>query len=153
MLGLFEPSWRKREWKPWHLAIAIAPAKGGWVLVEAVTGGVQEKFHTYEELWRDARSYRWLDKPPSRRKVKEFKSLHLGYPYDITAYFGVTFAYLLWKVTGKSFRVVDTEHLCWETAAAFCRFMGKPLQPIYEYPVICRIMEKLEGAEQSYNKC
>ena len=144
ILALFEKGWRKRNWKPWHLAVASRKVRGGWMLIEAVVGGVQDLFHSTEELEQSTRAYHWLDKPPSRKKIEEFKSLYLGYPYDASAYIGITFAYLFWKVTKKSFRVIDTEHLCWETVAAFCRFMGKPLQPIYEYPIITRIISILE---------
>lgn len=141
LLKLLEPDWDR--WG-WHLAIAEKEVDGGWILIEALAPRVQEKFHDWKELWERTKAYTWLDSPPSKQKMSKFKELYLGYPYDVTAYIGITFAYLFWKVTGKSFRMIDTEHLCWETVAAFCRFMGKPLQPIYMYPMIWRIMGRLE---------
>ena len=143
LLGLFDKEWRGLKWKPWHTSIASRKLKDGWMIIEAVQGGVSENFYFDRQL-EDTRSYTWLSDPPTEKKMNEFRKMYLGYPYDVTAYFGITLAYLWYRITGKNWRVIDTEHLCWETVAAFCRFMGKPLQPIWEYPILPRLIRKLE---------
>jgi len=140
LLGLFEKDWDK--WG-WHMSIASRELKDGWMIIEAVSGGVSENFYFNRDL-KDTRSYTWLIKPPTEQKIQEFRKMYIGYPYDVTAYFGVTVAYIWQRITGKSWRVIDCEHMCWENAAAFCRFMGKELQPISEYPILPRLLRKLK---------
>lgn len=146
VLGVFEPSWRKRRRKPWHLAFASEKVEGGWMLIEALAGGVQEKFHATAELEARSRTYRTLDKTPSKQKLNQFRTMYLGRPYDVTAYFGVVIGYFVKKWFRFSFRIVDAEFMCWETVCAWDRFMGKPLQPNWEYPILHKIMEKLESS-------
>lgn len=149
ILGVAEPKWRKRKWKPWHLATASKKVRKdgeeGWLLIEALTPVVDERFHSLEELISVAKSYKWLDKPPSRYKIGQFKKIYLGFPYDATAYIGVVFSYICRKLLRLRWRVFDTEHMCWETNSIFMRFMGKPYQPMWEYPMIHAIMGKLES--------
>lgn len=150
LLGIFEPKWRRRKFKPWHLAIASQPANHGWYIIEAVAGGVREHFLTNQQL-AEASSYTWLNEPPTNEELERFRTLYLGRPYDVTAYFGVVFSYLIKKYLHFSLRVVDTEFMCWELVSAFARFMGKPFQPNWEYPVISKIIERLEKGVFSYD--
>lgn len=97
-------------------------------MIEAVAPTVDDRFHSLEELLSVAKSHKWLDKPPSRQKIEQFKRIHLGFPYDVTAYMGVIFSYICRKLFRIKWRVFDTEHMCWETNAIFMPFMGKPYQ-------------------------
>ena len=145
ILGMFEPSWRKRKRKPWHLGFASEKVEGGWKVIEAVAGGVKEVFHTTEDLETRAQAYRTFDKPPTKRQLQQFRDLYLDRPYDATAYLGVIIGYFIKKWFRFSFRIVDQQFMCWETVCAWDRFMGKPIQPNWEYPILHKIMEKLEA--------
>jgi len=146
ILGLFDKNWRQRKWKPWHMKTAIRKVKDGWFVIEALAGGVQGNLYTLEELTANSRAYRWCDEP-SRAQIKAFKEKYVGYPYDVTAYFGTVFGYLFQKITGKSFRIIDQEHTCWENGCAAQRMFGNELQPNEEYPVISEIVNRLEASK------
>ena len=145
IMGVFIPSWRKRKDKPWHLAFASKKVRGGWMLIEALAGGVQEVFHSTEELKEKTKAYRFLPKPAIQKEVEEFRKKYLGFPYDAKAYVGTMMLFFLQKVTRYKGRVVDNMHMCWETLSAWARFRDVPFQPNFEYPMIHKIMDKLEA--------
>ncbi len=93
ILDVIEPKWRKRKWKPWHLATASKKVKAGtrlytgektaedgWLLIEAIAPVTGEYFHSMRELEEKTRAYKWLDKPPSPLRVMQFKNIYLGFP-------------------------------------------------------------------------
>ena len=158
ILNVVEPKWRKRKWKPWHLATASKKVKAGtrlstgektiedsWLLIEAIAPVTGEYFHSIRELEEKTRAYKWLDKPPSPPRVKQFKNIYLGFPYGVLSYVGVVFSYICRKWLRIKWRIMDTEHMCWEVNSFFNRFMGKPYQRLWEYPMIHTIIEKLES--------
>lgn len=144
ILGIFVPSWRKRQDKPWHVAFVSRHVRGGWMLIEALAGGVQEVFHTIDELEDRARAYRFLPEPTTQQDIGTFKDMYLGFPYDVKAYVGTMVLFLLQKVTRYRGRVVDNMHMCWETLSAWARFKHRPFQPNFEYPMIHKIIKELE---------
>ena len=146
LLGLFVPRWRRRKDKPWHLAFASKQVPEGWMLIEAVQGGVQELFHSTMELEGKTKAYRFLPEPATQEDIDKFKKTYLGFPYDAKAYIGTMILFLLQKVTRYRGRVVDNMHMCWETLSAWARSKGSPFQPNFEYPMIHKILDKLEGA-------
>ena len=163
VLGIIEPGWRKRKWKPWHLAAASRKIKAGdqlpdketasedgWMLIEAVSPETGECFHSMSELEAETKAYRWLEKPPDRERIEQFKNIYLGFPYGVLSYFGVIASYISRKWFRIKWRIMDTEHMCWEVNSFFQRFMGKEYQRIWEYPMIHDIIAKLE-AEQFEN--
>lgn len=158
ILDVIEPKWRKRKWKPWHLATASKKVKAGtrlytgektaedgWLLIEAIAPVTGEYFHSMRELEEKTRTYKWLDKPPSPLRVKQFKNIYLGFPYGVLSYVGVVLSYTCRKLFRIRWRIMDTEHMCWEVNSFFHRFMGKPYQRLWEYPMIHDIIEKLES--------
>ena len=158
ILDVIEPKWRKRKWKPWHLAIASKKIKAGtrlstgektiedgWLLIEAIAPVTGEYFHSMRELEEKTRAYEWLDKPPSPLRVKQFKNIYLGFPYGVLSYVGVVLSYTCRKLFRIRWRIMDTEHMCWEVNSFFHRFMGKPYQRLWEYPMIHDIIERLES--------
>ncbi|MFC2070213.1 hypothetical protein ACFLTB_03450 [Chloroflexota bacterium] len=160
ILSTVEPGWRKRKWKPWHLATASKKVKAGtklengqvapedgWMLIEAIAPETGEYYHTVAELEAKTQAYRWLEKPPSAQRIRQFKHIYLGYPYGFFSYIGVVFSYIFRKLFKIKWRVMDTEHMCWEVNSFFVRFMAKQYQPLWEYPMIHQIIAKLE-AEQ-----
>lgn len=160
ILGVAEPGWRKRKWKPWHLAAASKKIKAGdqlpdgetasedgWLLIEAAAPETGEYFHSMSELEAETKAYKWLEKPPSLQRMKQFKDIYLGFPYGVLSYVGVVFSYICRKWFRIKWRIMDTEHMCWEVNSFFQRFMGKEYQRIWEYPMIHDIIAKLE-AEQ-----
>ena len=101
ILSVVEPGWRKRKWKPWHLATASKKVKAGtqlstgeitdedgWLLIEGIPSGTGEYFHSMKELETSTKVYKWLDNPPSPQRIKEFKDIYLGFPYGVFSYFG-----------------------------------------------------------------
>ncbi len=147
LISALVPEWRKREWKPWHLAVAYRQSttlRNYWILIEALAGGVQEKNHSIKELQENARVYRYLSDAPSTKAISDFKQIYLGFRYDAGAYLGTMITYFLAKLHLWHGRVIDKQHTCWETASAFARYMHKPFQDNWEYPVIWKIIKKLE---------
>jgi len=93
ILGVVEPGWRKRKWKPWHLATASKKVKAGdqlrdgetakedgWLLIEAASPATGECFHSISELEAETKAYKWLEKPPSLQRMEQFKDIYLGFP-------------------------------------------------------------------------
>lgn len=144
MLGLIDSSWRKRKWKPWHMAICTTrnKRKGATRIIEAVEPKVRERILYDNE---DYRAYTWLDKEPSEMAIYRWMQPYISKPYDKDAYAGTIFFSIRKKLFHRSARIVDDEYLCWEIADAFTRDFGKPLFPNNEYPLISDIMNKLEG--------
>ena len=144
LLGLFEPHWRGRTWKPWHLLVAWDAEPNGWYILEATAEGVDINFYDAHRLqllfdYDLVRAYRWLDFKPPRSAMNEFYLSIQHYTYDIGAYFGVA----LCRLFGLPYRN-DRQHMCWETVSAFTAWFSKPLTPANEYPLINRILDKLE---------
>jgi hypothetical protein len=165
VLSVVEPKWRKRKWKPWHLATASRKVKAGtrlstgerttedgWLLIEAASPETGEYFHSMRELENMTKAYKWLDNPPSPRRIKQFKDIYLGYPYGVLSYFGVIFSYICRKWFRIKWRIMDTEHMCWEVNSFFHRYMGKQYQMIWEYPMIHSIIRKLEAEQFDSDK-
>jgi len=157
ILSIAEPKWRKRKWKPWHLATASEKIEAGtqlpngettnedgWLLIEAVEPSTGEYFHSTKELETKTKAYKWLSTPPSLERMEQFKEVYLGYPYGVLSYIGVVFSYISKKWFRIKWRIMDTEHMCWEVNSFFMRFMAKPYLPIWEYPMIHQIIEKVE---------
>ena len=151
ILGIFEPSWRKRKQKFWHLAVVseVMEEQNMVKLIEAIGTGAREKYYNIDYLNSVAKIYGWFDKPITRHRVEHFKKVYLGKPYDFGAYLGVIIAYLVNKYLKFSFRVVDQQYMCWELACAFARFNEKPLNENWEYPLISNIINKLEAYENT----
>jgi len=144
ILGIFEPEWRKRKGKPWHTGVVYRPGYDGWWLIEAVKGGVQIIKHSEKEM-NNTWNYHWLDKVPFPAELHEFRRVVVGFPYDGKGYVMTILAYLIAKYTGYHFRIHDQRHYCWETTSLFARMMGKPLQETWDYPLISKILDKLES--------
>jgi len=141
ILRLLEPQW---DGWGWHLGIATDYKDGQIWILEALSGGVVENCYQWEELEKRVRVYRWFEHIPEKRKFNRIKQKYLGAPYDVKAYFGVVFWYIIKKLTGRAFRLHDRQFMCWELVSVVCRELGKPLQDIWEYPLISEIIKKLE---------
>ena len=116
----------------WHTGILIQA--NPTMILEVQRSGLHIQERTLEK--GTYRSYRWFDKAPRKYQIAAFFEEHANYPYDYTSYLGTTLSLLWMKLTGSSWRIYNTRFTCWEMTAAFARYMGKPLQPIYEWPLL-----------------
>ena len=142
ILQRFEPDYDR---KYWHTAPVTKVTKKGCYTLDAERKGAKENFYTFDYIENNCQVYHWFDSPISQKKIDKFVKAHLGDTYDIGAYVGTIFFYLIFKIFHKSYCIYDREQTCWELTSLFCRELGKPLQPIYEYPLISGMIRMLEG--------
>ena len=130
----------EREWDRWgwHMAIIWAPAYEGWYILEATGQGVKINYYSNETLReKDVRTYRWLDKQPTQKKMNEFLASHIDKAYDIAVYFWTGFQYLVRHFLNRPIpRLLDDRWTCWELAFQFCEDMGKPIGSRFDCPLI-----------------
>ena len=147
VLSLVEPSWRRRKWKPWHVAVVMyLPNPTTLVTFEAV-GGEGNQLVVYDDIkyLSDTKFYRFLPEVPSEELREGFVGLYQGWPYDNWAYVWVILGWIWHRLTGKWWHVVDQANMCWETVISWARFTHYPLQLEWEFPFLPRILEKLES--------
>jgi len=147
IIGIFEPEWRKRKQKYWHLAVVseVLEDQNAVKLIEAVAQGTSENFYQINDLLQRASVFHWFDRPITKHRIKHFKEIYLGRPYDIFgAYLLTIVSYLTKKYLHLPFRLVDTFFQCWELVGSFARFNGNPFQLEWEYPMIHTIIKRLE---------
>ena len=144
LLGLFDKEWRKRSWKPWHLAILYSIERTRTVIIESTAGGVRFNILSGKE-GVDWKSYQWLDKAPTGQQMHEWAVKYLGQPYDCIGYATTVLSYLSKVLFNRPFRVIDRDYYCWELGSMFAIDFGKPFVPLAEKPTIAEIMRALEG--------
>jgi hypothetical protein len=125
----------------WHIGI-IYKTKPVLIL-EAESQGMRVKFHNLEE--EGIRTYHWLSKRVHQYMFTNFMTDHQNYPYDYICPGEVMLSLLTGRLTKYRWRIVDNRLNCWELVASFCRYCSKPIQPIEEYPLLPKILQKLEG--------
>jgi len=124
-------SWGRRYW---HLGIAWRKVYTGWLVLEALSDGVQLKFHPIKEIAR-CRTIP-LNKKIDTDIKKQFFNHHIGQPYDADVYLGTVFYFFYWILFKKMFRIVDSEQMCWELARSWLRANGKPIAPNNKFTII-----------------
>lgn len=145
ILQRFEPHYTREFW---HTAPVVRVTSEGCYVLDAGRNGLQENFYSLEYIQENCRVFHWFDSPPDQEKVDSFVLDHKGDAYDYGAYVGTVFFYAISRIFGRSYRVFDPDHTCWEITSLACRVWGKPLQPIYEYPLISSMQRVLERNEQ-----
>jgi hypothetical protein len=159
LLSIFDSDWRKRAWKPWHMAIAWDKAYSGWYVLEATDKGVETNYYKEIDLRHNCRAYHWLDGLVTKEERQRFLDEHINKRYDVAFYFFTSLQYLALRVvewTQKKFipwhqftislpRVLNDRFCCWELAEAFDRFMGKPWCDKSRYPLITDLLKTVEG--------
>ncbi len=135
VLKLFERDW---DGWGWHLAIAwLQVGDLGWHILEATEDGVETNFYFNSWLKDEVRTYKWLDKVPSQKKMNKFLEGHLNKKYDVVIYFWTTLQYLIRHYFNHRIpRLLDDRFTCWELASEFCDEMGKPWESRYDCPMI-----------------
>lgn len=134
ILKLFERDW---DGWGWHLGIAWGDDFNGWYVLEALSGGVEMNYYSDEYLRENTRVWKWFDKPPLKKKMGKFLLDHINENYDVGVYFWTLAQYLIRHYFNRRIpRLLDNRWTCWELAFWFCREMGKPIQSIYDCPLI-----------------
>ena len=148
LLKLFTPSWDK--WG-WHLAIAWERVFDGWMILEALSGGVQVKFHSDKELMATTRNYKWLtntDELTAHALLKEFQ----GKKYDVAVYFFTALAIIIRHYFNRPIpKLLDSSYTCWELVQEFCCEMGRPICSKYDVVIITDMIEALKTGQTSIN--
>ena len=148
LLMLKDSTWRARwfakdRWLPWHTGFVIRILDTGEIVtfqaVNLEVGVCAVTYATKEDMG-DCRTYHWLDSIDVGA-MNRYVDTWNGRPYDILAYPEVAFTILFnWH-----FVINDDKLMCWENLCNFMRCMGKELNPLWQVPLISRIMNKLEG--------
>jgi hypothetical protein len=137
LLKLFE---RNYERWGWHTAFVFAQDSYGWIICEALVGGVTTN---YLDTSRSFRVYRWFASPPWR--LREFICQYIGCRYDILLYPWTAVQYLIRHYWNRPIpRLLDNKFTCWELVAEMCESMGKPIVSKYDCPIITDILKALE---------
>ncbi len=135
---------KKNDFSPWHTAPITSRSLKGCRVMDALMDGAAEIFHHKDEINKQCKIYRWLDDVPAPREVINFTSEVTGSPYDIKAYFSTMFFYFVAKIFKKFYRIHDRSHHCWEITSRAMRMWGKPLQKVWEYPLISAMVKTLD---------
>jgi hypothetical protein len=139
LLARFDPSWRKAPRKPWHVGF-LTKKLGDWMVGEA-----NGKFGVTETPLKNFKNpylvFRWFDLPRTPEKIAAFMQVHHGQKYD--NFFGYLFT-ILWFFVRWWPRIIDRRYMCWEFLYAFAAAFEKPVDTIYDYPLITILMDKVD---------
>jgi len=95
------------------------------------------------------RIYRWLDRVPPQAKVDAYVESVLGARYDVAIYFWTTAQYLFRHFFNRRIpRLLDDRYTCWENVFWFMREVGKPIQSIYDCPMITDMLKVVRFVEE-----
>ena len=142
ILKLFERDW---DGWGWHLAIAWEKAYDGWYILEALHG-VEANYYSQHYLDYNTRSYSWLDKVPTLKKMQVFLDSHINKKYDVAIYFWTTLQYLIRHYFNHRIpRLLDDRFTCWELVFEFCAEMDKPIGSKYDCPIITDALSAFKG--------
>ena len=145
LLFVFDASWRRRKWKPWHTGFVVKVlAEGEIVTSQAIGSGIHTLTYESAEAMGDCRFFRWLTNPDQER-VEEYAQGHEREHYDYIGYLWNAVGNLSMYLLKYPFRVVDNAKFCWEHASEFDRWMGREVQPEAEPCNIARMMNAWEG--------
>ncbi len=144
MLWVFDRSWRKRTWKPWHTGFVVKVFPEGEIVTsQAIGTGIHTLTYETAQEMGDCRIYRWLT-GPDQDKIEEYARDHEREHYDYIGYVWDAFGNLSMYILHYPFRVVDNAKFCWEHASEFNRWMGREVQPEDEPCNIARMMNAWE---------
>ena len=150
LLKLFEPSW---DGWGWHLAIAWERAYQGWLLLEATASGVMLNFYEDKFLEQNTRSWKWLDKTPTRAEKDKFFEEHTLKRYDIAIYFWTSLAIITRHYFNRPIpKLFDDRWSCHELIQDYAEVMGKPIVSRYDVVIITDIIKALKEKTDATNK-
>jgi hypothetical protein len=142
ILALKDKSWKARNWRPWHTGFVVKVLDTGEIVTfQAVNlqEGVCAITYASLEDMGDCRIYHWLDNP-NQDAIDRYVEEWNGVPYDVLAYFWVIITVLF----NWNFSISDKKLMCWENLSNFDRCLEKELQPVWDEPLISKMMNKLE---------
>lgn len=143
LLRLFERDW---DGWGWHVAITWQRSATGWYILEAVARGVTINFYSNIYLAENTRFHTWLDDNPDDAMMKTFLQGHIGKRYDVAIYPWTAAQYLVRHYFNRRIpRLLDDRYTCWELAAAFYDYMGKPVHSKYDCPMLPDILRTING--------
>lgn len=150
-LSFFDPTWRKRKWKPWHTAFIYGQDKeNDWLICEATVPCVRTMpLSILEQIYgKNYKVYPWFDQPFTNGQLESFVKEHLGCQYDVGIYF-LTIAQELvahWYHISIP-RLLNSSYSCWELVEEFCDFFGKPWHSTHDvdhkYPMISDFLNEV----------
>lgn len=148
ILALMDKEWREQMrtgWWPWHAGYIVRILEDGEIVTsQAVEKGVEAVTYPSVESMGDCRIYNWLDNP-DQAKIDDYTEKHLGEPYDALAYVWTILGELSSRIFHWSFRIVNRAYTCWENMSQFDRYMGKEIQSEEEFPLISKMIDRLEA--------
>jgi hypothetical protein len=154
MISACEASWRRRKWKPWHMAkiVSYDPVLG-WMVLEATWPRVRlMPLNTLVQIYGgDYRVYDWFDGVVlNQSRVDGFVKDRLGTKYDVIVYPLTIIQYFSWRWFRLPLpRLVDSAYTCWELAEDFDEYMGKPWQGthnrLHRYPFMPDFLNEVEA--------
>ncbi len=141
LFSVLDSSWRKRDWKPWHVAFLTQMDS---IICEATAKGVVlTPLFKYEG--KEWRCYRWFSESPRDIDIARFLGYYYGKKYDVLLYFWTLVQYIFRHYWNRPIpRLLDDRFTCWELVASFAEDMGKPLQSKYDCPTLPDILNALE---------
>jgi len=141
LLKLFERDW---DGWGWHLAILWEKRSEGWMILESVKNGVSLNYYPNKDLER-TRIWLWFEELPTREVMEIFYKDHIGKRYDAAIYFWTVLQYIIRHYFNHRIpRLLDDRFTCWELVFWFARCMGKPIQSVYDCPIITDFLKVME---------
>ena len=132
----------ERHWDRWgwHTGFVVY---GNQVCESIAEGIVLSPLSKYKP--EETRVYRWLDTPPTNKKINTYLKSHLGKRYDVAIYFWTALQYLIRHFWNRRIpRLLNDRFTCWENISEFCDDMGKPILSHFDCPMLPDILLELE---------
>jgi len=149
LIWLFERWWDR--WG-WHVAFICGYDNDrGPLICESVAGGVRViPLREVAGGYGEYRIHSWFEESPEQSKVDAYVESVLGAKYDVTIYLWTALQYLVRHLINRRIpRLLDNRYTCWENVFFFCREMGKPIQAIYDCPMITDLLKGLGAYQKS----
>jgi hypothetical protein len=143
-LALKDKTWKARTWRGWHMGyvVDVDLLTGEITTCQALDmkSGICAITYATEADMGNCKVYHWLDEPDSKM-IADYAAATYGLPYNPWAYPITIICYLLnWQID-----IIQRAKTCWQNLSQFDIYMGKPLQPFDEMPMVSDIMNALEG--------
>ena len=131
----------------WHMGYVFeVSSDGSMAVVEAKIGhGVKLIKYPDADSLGEVRAYRWID-DVDLTVLENFTLARLGCAYDLGCYFWTGMQLLIRRFSDRLIkRIENDKYTCWELVSEMAQAMGKPLQPVPEYPLITDMTRILSG--------
>ncbi len=153
ILSIFEPTWRKRKFKPWHMTWVYGQySDGDWKVIEATFPRVRTMaLSVLKQIYgKNYKNYHWFNLELNKDSAEQFVRSREGAKYDGMVYAWTILQYIVAKYFHKEIpRFLNDSYDCWELVEEICDCFGKPWASTHtiqhRYPLISDFLNEVEN--------